>query len=248
MTIKRQIKRLVENLTNTHIYRTIPRGIDVFQDITNHLPMYNVDTVFDVGANIGQSVEKFLNWYPKSQIYCIEPVEETFHQLQENYKANDNIHCFQLAFGSTKGKGQMVLQGPSDRFFLLNPEKEVFLNSGSNLEEVYIETLDEFCSDRKISHISYLKIDTEGGDLEVLKGAENKLSEHTIDLVQVEAGMNFRNEWHVAFEVLKEYLESKKYFIFGIYQQRNEWPTKEPHLRWTNPVFISERMIKANKE
>jgi hypothetical protein len=26
----------------------------------------------------------------------------------------------------------------------------------------------------------------------------------------------------------------------------NEWPTKEPHLRRTNPVFISDRVIKAN--
>jgi hypothetical protein len=73
------------------------------------------------------------------------------------------------------------------------------------------------------------------------------LNEQRIDLVEVEAGMNAGNKRHVPFEALKGYLESKSYLLFGIYHQVREWPTNEPHLRRTNPVFISRRMIETNR-
>lgn len=247
MSIKSQIKKLVENLTDTHIYRLLPRGINLFEDIKNQLPMYHANVVFDVGANVGQSVRNYLNWFPRSQIYCFEPVGATFQRLIENTKNNERVRCFQLAFGASKGKGRMVLQGHPDSFFLLTPLREIAVSNDSKTEEVDIETIDEFCYTRSISHISYLKIDTEGGDLEVLRGAGIMLNENRIDLVEVEAGMNCRNKWHIPFEALKEYLESKEYFLFGIYEQVPEFLTKEPHLRRANPVFISLRVILANK-
>ena len=73
------------------------------------------------------------------------------------------------------------------------------------------------------------------------------LTEQRIDLVQVEAGMNNSNKRHVPFETLKDYLQSHGYFLFGVYEQVSEWPTKEPHLRRTNLAFISRRLIEANK-
>jgi FkbM family methyltransferase len=248
MSLKKSVKELVERLTDTHIYRELPRGIDFIQDITNSLPMYRVDIVFDVGANVGQSSKIYLNRFPSSHIYCFEPVGDTFHQLQDNLKGIERVDCYQLALGSSKGKGKMVMQGSSVMFYLLGQSKESPMNNDVATESVDIITLDEFCRTKRIDQINYLKIDTEGGDLEVLKGAANMLTEQRIDLVEVEAGMNPGNNRHVPFEALKEYLESHGYFLFGIYEQKNEWPTREPHLRRTNPLFISHRMIELNRK
>ncbi|MGQ0445984.1 MAG: hypothetical protein ACT4O2_12880 [Beijerinckiaceae bacterium] len=77
-------------------------------------------------------------------------------------------------------------------------------------------------------------------------GADDMLSRHQIDVVQVEAGMNSKNKRHVPFDSFSKFFEQKRYFLFGIYEQVNEWPTNEPHLRRTNLVFISDRVIKAN--
>jgi FkbM family methyltransferase len=247
MTIKGQSIKLFEKLTGTHIYEVLPRGVDLCQDIKKHLPKFHSDIVFDVGANIGQSAKKYLDWFPRSQIYCFEPVRDTFIKLQENLNSNEHVLCFQLAFGASKRTGEIVLQGTSDIFYLFNLSKNVPVNTEAIKEKVDIETLDEFCSGRKIDHINFLKIDTEGGDLDVLRGSETMLSRQTIDMVEVEAGMNCKNERHVPFETLKQYLEAKKYFLFGIYEQVNERFAKEPHLRRANSVFISEQMIKANK-
>jgi FkbM family methyltransferase len=248
MSLKNKVKKLVEHLTGTHICRVLPRGIDFIQDIADSLPMYRADIIFDVGANAGQSSKIYLARFPSSHIYCFEPVGDTFHQLQDNLKGDARVDCYQLALGSSKSKGKMVMQGKSDMFFLLGQSKESLMNNDMTTESVDIVTLDEFCQTKRIDQINYLKIDTEGGDLEVLKGAVNMLTEQRIDLVEVEAGMNPSNNRHVPFEALKDFLESHRYFLFGIYEQVNEWPTREPHLRRTNPLFISHRMIEMNRK
>ncbi len=245
MGAKRGIKRVFERLTGTHVYRTVPRGIDLFHDIRRYLPELQVNVVFDVGANQGQSARKYLSSFPGATIYCFEPVENTFLQLQENLRGRDNVHIFKLALGAVRGMGAMVTEGGSDMFFLLRASSQQ-ASGASRLEEVELATLDGFCGDNNIDQIDYLKIDTEGGDLDVLKGADRMLTRHQVDVVEVEAGMNGRNMRHVPFDVFGRFFEDKSYFLFGIYEQMNEWPKREPHLRRTNPVFISEKVIKAN--
>lgn len=247
MSLKHRLKRLVEELANVHIYRVLPRGIDVAYDIAHSFPRYCIENVFDVGSNLGQSAKLYLDCFPGSQIYCFEPVRDTFRQLQYNLQGRERVHCVQVALGSSKGHGEMALQGRSERFFLLGQSKASPASADVKTEDVEIVTLDDFCCARKIRHVNYLKVDTEGGDLDVLRGGENLLSVQSIDFVEVEAGMNAGNTWHVPFETLKHHLEARSYFLFGIYEQVPEWPTQEPHLRRTNPVFISRRMIEANK-
>jgi len=115
------------------------------------------------------------------------------------------------------------------------------------IESVKINTLDDFCLTNRVDHISYLKIDTEGGDLAVLEGAVLMLTKFRIDLIQVKVGMNPFNRRHVSFESIKEFLESHRYYLFGIYGQVKERPNSEPHLRRTNPIFISKQMIETHK-
>ena len=222
--------------------------MDVIKDIANALPNHRIGTVFDVGANLGQSAKIYLARFPGSHVYCFEPVSNTFHQLQRNLKGNQRVDCYHLALGSSKRRGTMVLEGDPDRFFLTDQSAETPGDRSVATESVDVVTLDEFCQTKGIDQINYLKIDTEGGDLEVLKGALNMLTGQKVDLLELEAGMNPGNKKHVRFETLKEFLESHGYFLFGIYEQVDEWPTKEPQLRRTNPVFISSRLIELNRK
>lgn len=247
MSLRRRIKKLLERFTNTHIFRgVLPRGLDVAYDIKIFFPMYIASAVFDVGANIGQSAERYLNDFPRSQIYCFEPVSDTFRELRENLIDNDRVHCFQLALGSSNGKGEMVKEGRSSQFFMVNRAEDPPLHKDLTTEEVETITLEEFCRARSIENISYLKIDTEGWDLEVLLGGENMLKEQRIDFVQVESGMNPENKRHIPFETLKDYMESRRYFLFGIYGQVHEWPTNKANLRRSDLVFVSQNSVEKN--
>jgi FkbM family methyltransferase len=242
-----KLRRLFERVTHTRIYRRPPRGIDLGYDLAHALPGYRVETVFDVGANVGQSTKDYLRKFPDARIYSFEPVRSTFQQLEANLTGQNRVRCFQLAFGALPQQGTMVLEGKSVMFFLSGESRPPPKGENVITEQVEVATLDEFCRKHQVDRVSYIKIDTEGGDMNVLKGAEHLLAEQRIDLVQLEAGMNVHNTWHVALETLKQHLESRNYFLFGVYEQVNEWPAKEPQLRRANPVFISRRMIEAHR-
>ena len=246
--LKETLRRLAERLTGTYIFRSLPRGVDIFHDINVALPNYRIETIFDVGANVGQSANTYIALFPSSRVLCFEPVAETFRQLQNNTKHRAQVRCFKLAFSSYKGRGTILSQGTSTMNFLLDESEDLLKNIEVPTERVDVLALDDFCKSEKIDQISYLKIDTEGTDLEVLKGSENMLTQQNIDLVKIETGMNPNNKRHVPFGVLKDYLESQNYFLFGIYEQVGEWPAKEPHLRRTNTVFISHRMIETHRK
>jgi FkbM family methyltransferase len=246
MGVRHELKLLFEKLTRTHVYRDLPRGINLFDDLRQWLPNLRVETVFDVGANVGQSARKYLNEFPGSRIYCFEPVGENLQKLEENLRGQRNVQSFKLALSSAKGTGEMELGGDSQMFLLSRDVPGTQSQSSKRLEEVPLETLDGFCRDRNIDLISFLKIDTEGNDLEVLKGAEGLLSQQKIDVVEVETGMNGKNQRHVPFGDFTVFLEARRYFLFGVYDQAHEWPTREPHLRRSNAVFISERTVHGN--
>jgi hypothetical protein len=140
---------------------------------------------------------------------------------------------------------EIDLDVPSTRSSLLKRDRD--RDPGNyKMEKVKIRPLSAFCSDNGICHINYLKIDTEGYDLEVLKGASELLAGHSIDLLEVEVGMNPRNDYHVNISVVLEYLESKGYLVFGVYEQVQEWVTSKPFLRRSNVLFISG--TRADKE
>ena len=246
MGVRHELKVLFEKLTRTHVYRDLPRGTNLFDDLREWLPNLRVETVFDVGANVGQSARKYLHEFPGSQIYCFEPVGENFKKLEENLRGQGKVQSFKLALSSAKGTGQMAPGGGSQMFFLSRDVPGTPSQSPVRLEEVPLETLDGFCWDRKIDRISFLKIDTEGNDLEVLKGAEELLSLQNIDVVEVEAGMNGKNKRHVPLGDFIVFLEARSYYLFGVYDQAHEWPAREPQLRRSNLVFISERTIHGN--
>jgi FkbM family methyltransferase len=238
MKISRAIRK-VKKITKLipHLVFNNTRGINVFADISEFFVGYKIDVIFDVGANVGQSTKSYIRYFPNSTIYSFEPSSGSFQQLVKNTAHLKNVFNYQIALG--KGKGHMSSNDTSTM--------NQIVEQGDNApdldnELINITTFDEFCNSNNISHISYLKIDTEGHDLDVLKGAEGSLNKNNIDIIEVEAGMNSENTRHVPFEDIKLYLESKGYYLFGIYEQTHEWPTNSPILRRSNPVFISKNL------
>ena len=63
----------LERLTGLTIYRTPPAGFDLASDLRRWAPRLDPRTVFDVGANIGQTVTAFARDYPGAEIHCFEP-------------------------------------------------------------------------------------------------------------------------------------------------------------------------------
>lgn len=112
-------------------------------------------------------------------------------------------------------------------------------------ESVTMARGDTFCAERAIEEIGFLKIDTEGHDLEVLRGFRTMLKAARIDLVEVEVSMNPENRRHVPFERAKSYLERFGYRLFLIHEQAREGAARGPIIRRANVVFCSARLIES---
>ncbi len=235
------LKRLIAKLLKVHIYDSLPRGANLYEDIKQWLPKWTPQVVFDVGANEGQITVRLHDWYPQATIYSFEPNPKTFQVLINRTRELRNVQCFAYALGDASGDGTISDDSASDRC------RVSIASVDSNGDtRVTIQTISQFCDELSIDGIGFVKVDTEGSDLRVLRGAEGMLREQAIDLIQVEVGMNPENHWHVPFWAMKDYLEEFGYRLFGIYGQYHEFPTNEPHLRRCDPVFISRRMIDSH--
>ena len=261
--------RPLQYVTGTKCYRKIPMGVDPFVDIEYYLPNFELKTIFDVGANIGQTSRHYRKRNESAEIYSFEPVKETYNQLINN-TSNHNINCFNYALGNESGQKKMSVHNNIDFCVsntILETEKNdsvesllvaaetVIANSKTSKvihsrhsfgsEMVTIEKLDNFVVNNNIRHINYLKIDTEGYDLEVLKGAQQLIRDKQIDFIETEVSMNPTNEFHVSFTEIKEFMLIHDYLIFGLYEQILDFKIEKPVLRRSNVVFISSRIYNS---
>jgi len=241
MKLKQILKRIFFNATGLTVYKRLPFGVDSFEDVQSIYKGYPFHVFFDVGANIGQTARAIRKRFATAAIYSFEPVSKTFSKLKAN-TAKQDVRCYQLAFGSENMEMEIYVdrdnQG-SDMNSLRNRNGASQENQVK--ETIKIQRLDDFCKLNSIDHIDYLKIDTEGYDLEVLKGAIAYLVNQSISFIEVEVGMNPENKYHVEFGAVKEFLERHDYRIFGIYEQVQEWRTKKRILRRTNVLFVSKK-------
>jgi hypothetical protein len=82
-----------------------------------------------------------------------------------------------------------------------------------NEELIKLDTIDNYCTQKNIAHIDFLKIDVEGFELNVLKGAKKMLENNAIEFIQFEFGecmidakVFFRDFWYLLHEKFELYI------------------------------------------
>ena len=156
---------------------------------------------FDIGANRGQTVRLFKDILPNtnSNIYSFEPHPTIFKILMSSYKLAKGVKCYNLAVSDFSRKFPFWVS-PLDEASTMNlPDLDSTWNRkkalvlGINPKRMYqridveVITLDEFCSLHRIKKIDILKIDVEGGELQVLLGSKSIFEEGRVSIVQYES-------------------------------------------------------------
>ena len=143
--------------------------------------------VFDVGAFHGEWTREVLRRAPAATVHAFEPVPASLKHLQCAIPMGAELHP--LALGAEDGEVQMT--GPLDFLGMASVVKRDLSSVGLATSPVATATmtrLDTFCNAHAIDRIDLLKIDTEGHELAVLKGAEGMLETSAIKAVQFEFG------------------------------------------------------------
>jgi FkbM family methyltransferase len=153
---------------------------------------------FDVGANIGDYSKSLRNAYPQAVIHSFEPHPLTFLRLKENM-LNLNINILNVGVGAISNSLKLYDYADEDGSSHASLHKAVIEDihkAKTTSHEVNIIALDTFVIDNAISRVDLLKIDTEGHELEVLKGFSNFIKNGNVDLIHFEF-----NEMNVASRV-----------------------------------------------
>lgn len=149
-------------------------GVDVEVDLQRLTAAEPLRTIFDVGGNFGQSALRFSRAFPQARIYTFEPVPDSFRELEARIVKMRNIEPFNIGFGDMPGRFQIQIQPDSQGNSLASK------SSGGGAVEVRLETVDAFVAEKGINQIDLLKIDVEGFELQVLKGASGMLRDGAV--------------------------------------------------------------------
>jgi FkbM family methyltransferase len=149
----------------------------------------SVETFFDVGANVGQTAREALDAFPKARIFSFEPQIDTFQKLA--VLVNPRLAVYQLAFADYNGEAtfyEYASGGDGTQINSLVPDARFPTQFDYHPKQIMVTclTIDQFCTEQKIERIDVLKIDTEGSELIVLKGAEKMFGQRKIRFVYTE--------------------------------------------------------------
>ncbi len=208
-----------------------------FTLIGRRLPDWQASVILDIGANVGQSALGFAAAFPKATVHSFEPFPASYRKLVLNTAHLANIMPHQIGLGARDAILHMTDGEVSAQNHLLAEDTldetavEVEVREGAGL----LQSLG-------VGPVSYIKIDTEGHDLDVLRGLTTALPR--VDFIQVEAGMNPYNTTHVPFQALTDFMTRHGFLLFHIFEQVFEFKQGgRPVLRRANPLFINARLV-----
>jgi FkbM family methyltransferase len=160
------------------------RALELLARAWGHQPL----TVFDVGANAGQWAREAAQILQLGAIHCFEPSPRAVAELRRNVR-HSALRVHNFALGDRDGEASLFSDEPGSQLSSLY--KRRLDHHGHHFEEeatVPIKRLDSFCAEAGIRRVDLLKLDTEGGELAVLRGAGRMLTEGSIEAIQFEFG------------------------------------------------------------
>lgn len=160
--------------------------------------------IFDVGANVGDWSAALLNRLADSNVdesadlYVFEPVPSTFESLKSRLGYRHScLHYEQVALSSEDGEGAIHVRGQNAGTNSLYSEPR---GDDEKLVSISKVTATSFCQAEQIQQVHLLKCDTEGHDMEVIRGALPLLADGKIAVLQFE----YNHRWVYARTFLRD--------------------------------------------
>jgi FkbM family methyltransferase len=222
------LKRKVKDFFYRRGYNITSRGIsqiDHFAGISSCLDAVKAQVVFDVGANRGQTLLQFRPFFRNAQLYCFEPDAEAFAYLERVARAVESVSVFNVALGSFDGERTLYCNAASEGNSLLEVSHKIAEDTAPGWlrpmaeKLVPVHRLDTFCAEHSIERIDLLKLDTQGYEAEVLRGATRLLNQKAVNLVLAEVQFSEYYENQAYFDDVYAVLKESGYRLVDLYQK-----------------------------
>lgn len=166
-------------------------------------------TIIDVGANVGQFSVASSHLFKNVQIYGFEPVPESFEKLSKNVSKLDRVTIHALALGEQAGHIVFHVNSHSHSSSALPLTKHHLMAFPHAKEDkvitVPVTTLDNISNELNLVSPVLLKLDVQGYEANVLKGAVETLK--SVDYVLLEASFKPMYEGELLFTEIVELMQ-----------------------------------------
>jgi FkbM family methyltransferase len=175
--------------------------------------------VFDVGANIGEWAALALEINPSLELHCFEPSKATYRLLLAK-KFPAHVVCNNYGLGARQEEGTLYVfedgSGLNSLYERHGLEDGFGLSPQKRTETIYLDTLDHYCQEHDIYEIDFIKVDVEGHELEVLRGASQMLKEGRIKIIQFEYG-GCNIDSRLLLKDIFEFVSPQKYCFYKVH-------------------------------
>lgn len=181
------MKTFLRRMTVAIVTWLVGHGLPIPEIALSRLPEYarlkkvldrqEINCLLDVGANRGQFALIARRLGYDGVIHSFEPQQESFRALEKRSKGDPDWHCHNFALGQSEGKAALRANQKHSEMSSLYPIDDEY--GGISQQIVHIKPLDSIFADL-VEGIGYprvfLKTDTEGHDLAVIRGAKSSMA------------------------------------------------------------------------
>ncbi len=203
--------------------------------------------VLDVGVNRGTMALYLCRLFSDMPVHLIEPIPAQCDYVKERFARFPTAQVHQVALSDKTGKADFQLAdhtGSSSLF--TNTGEEAARHSSHNTQEtITVETvrLDTWCSRNKVDRISCMKIDAQGSEFSILKGAPRMLGKQAIDIIMLEWFAIPHYDGVPLLDEIWGLLRGHGYTLYDIFPSRR---LRNGQLRFGDAVFISDKFRTSN--
>jgi len=227
--LKSLLKKLPLPLSKNHRYDLLTKKI--IQEYCSE-----TSNCIDVGAHRGEVLDWFLKFAPKGKHFAFEPIPALFDALQKKYSPN-SCSIYNIALSDAKALSSFNYVTSNPAYSGLKKRKYDRKKETDTSIQVQTDRLDHMIP--SAIPVSFIKIDVEGGEMNVLKGATRILSDFH-PLIIFEFGIGGSDIYGITPEQLFSFLESFHYKLFLL----QDFVRQKPSLDLEN--FKNQFYSKAN--
>ena len=176
-------------------------------EFSNFLPKFilNNDVIFDIGANIGYYACRFNKLVNQGKVFSFEPVKTNFElltKMKQILKLN-RVSLYNLAIGDHTGRESIFIPVLKDSGISVETQASFkwdivdIENAYLISEEVDIDTIDNLMIKLDLNKLDIIKCDTEGNEINVLKGGYNTINKYKpLLLLEIDPQNENLKEWY----------------------------------------------------
>ena len=228
---------LSNKTTRRGLFHNIPATIELEELLVG----LELDTVIDIGSNKGQFILLVEKMFNNVKILSFEPIKEVYLKQKKFFSKNKNIDIFNFGLGAKKKDVILNISKKNDSSSILKIKYPNQLSKKFEIIEnrkISIKTLDEILSTFNLKKNILIKLDVQGYELEVLRGANEILSRIKYIIIEIAENQFYKDQ--ETNNSIINYLNQKN---FEILKSCNHFKIEEINYSQKDFLFVNRNLI-----